>query len=102
MTRRHRCMTRKILFVVIAFSLSACGETGSGTSRAVEDFCKRADECNLLAPGISEDQCNENIGQCTDNLTESQAEDWTRDMNECEERSTCESWLACYNSVPYC
>jgi hypothetical protein len=74
-----------------------CG--GGGGGGVIEELCERGVECDV-APTYG--QCVDYMETCTDDLTDSQREQWFEQIDECLELSTCGAMVDCYNQVPWC
>lgn len=86
--------------IAIAITLSAgaaaCG--GGGDSSPVVDGCNRMDECNLLLPGISADECVEGVEVMLESRTPSARADWETLMNGCLQFESCDAFFQCVDN----
>lgn len=88
-----------ILAFFLACYLSAlpAADEGLGESRDVyQQFCDRADECNLLE-GMSVTECVEDYRDAVQDCTGTAEEDWEADVLDCIEENDddCGDWEAC-------
>ena len=79
------------------------GETLEEESPAPErSLCERSDECNVLEPGISVQDCTDLMLMCTDGLITSAYTDWTREVDRCLEFANCKNFMACAAELSDC
>jgi hypothetical protein len=79
----------------MALALACCGLTVAGCVTEEQRFCARADECNLLVEGLSEDECTDQFMSCTEDLTDPERADWDKLMGECLEFQACDNFRSC-------
>jgi hypothetical protein len=83
--------------IAAALALAACA-----TPSTVESFCARAQQCNDIPDGASEQDCIDIFGKCVDGLTTSQRSDWERMIDDCVSDNSCQLFERCYGAVPWC
>jgi hypothetical protein len=84
--------TVRALALLSVVALGACTPPAAGV-------CKRADECNVLAAGVSVEQCIENSNQYLDSLTASVRADCEKDLADALANASCEAFLVDYNAA---
>lgn len=77
------------------------GDTGTGDS-SEQSLCEKTDECNLLMPGTSVQDCSDLVGMCTGELLSSQYADWENEVADCLEFSNCQNFLGCVGELSAC
>jgi hypothetical protein len=82
-------------------STSADESTGSHVP-AEQLLCDRADECNLMAMGVSVQDCVDLQTMCTDELLTSQKTDWENLLGDCLELANCMNYSSCVLELPDC
>ncbi|MEJ7596585.1 MAG: hypothetical protein WKG01_01640 [Kofleriaceae bacterium] len=81
---------RTILFTLLA--LTACS-----SSSKTEEFCGRADSCNLLDGSVEE--CVEDLDVLLDDLAPSKRDELLFDVQECLDRPSCGGFSSCIASL---
>lgn len=86
-----------------ADSSSASAEDSTGSNVPAEQLlCERADECNLMAMGISVMDCVDLQTMCTDDLLTSQKTDWENLLGDCLDLANCMNYSNCVLELPDC
>ena len=76
----------------------ACGGEEDGPGDAVAAGCERLDECNALNPGISVDECVQEVDVALQSATPSERNDWATLMNGCLQFDTCNAFISCIDA----
>lgn len=77
-------------------------DTTGGTTPAEEELCQRADECNLLPPATSVQDCSDLTERCTRDLLSSQYADWQTEVNDCLGFANCQNFQSCVTELSAC
>jgi hypothetical protein len=114
--------------IALLFLVSACGSEDGGTSTTTvaatapgsagsdstgsaetgagalpeHELCARADECNVLEPGTSVQDCTDLEVMCTDELISSAYTDWNAEVEACLELANCQNFLNCATELSAC
>ena len=80
-----------IAIVAIA-TLSACS-----ASAMTEEFCHRADSCNLLSTSVNE--CIEDLDTALEELPPSQRDEIEHVVQQCLDRPSCSGFASCISSL---
>lgn len=92
----NSCFKQVLRFLApMAFVLAAA--CGGG---AVEDFCSKFDECNLLPAGQSAADCEDLTDAFLDNATSSQRSDCEDDLADCNDNESCINFGDCVARNP--
>lgn len=84
-------------------SESASADSSTGSTVASEQLlCDRADECNLIAVGISVQDCVDLETMCTASLLSSQHTDWENLLAGCLDLANCMNYSSCVLELPDC
>ncbi|HWM84661.1 MAG TPA: hypothetical protein VNO33_02460 [Kofleriaceae bacterium] len=87
-----------VLGLGIALSgLTAC-PGGGDDADAVTAGCERLDECNALRPGLSANECIEEVDVSLQGATPSERSDWETLMEGCLEFETCGAFISCVDA----
>ena len=96
----NKLVGRYIFLAVCLLTTLGCG-SDSDVKDAGHGFCEKLDDCNLLQPGVSVDDCNETFDDELDGLTSAErreAERETEEFNDCLELS-CGNFLQCVSAI---
>lgn len=77
-------------------------DSDGGQNSPEASLCERSDECNVLMPGISVQDCTDLEVMCTDDLITSAKQDWTAEVEECLELANCQNFLGCVSELSVC
>lgn len=69
---------------------------------AESKLCKRLDECNLMTPGWSVQDCTDFVTMCTSDLLTSEKVDWSNQAAGCLGFANCQNFSNCYDSIDRC
>lgn len=83
-------MTKLIMIASLLFA--ACGSASK-----TEEFCERADSCNIL--GGSVEECVEELDNALDDLTSSQREEVMFEVQKCLDRPSCDGFASCTRNL---
>lgn len=95
---------RIVLFSLIAavtLTTAACGGGGDDFESVSDELCHRFDECNAL-DGVSANECTSVISSCVSELSAGEERDWELDIQDCLDYSSCNTFIECYWTVPFC
>ena len=79
--------------LVIIIALLAGCDSASKT----EEFCNRAETCNLLRNSVEE--CVEDLDAALDDLPESDREELLYEVQECLDRPSCSGFRSCVEAL---
>lgn len=82
----------RLVLGIALFSLAACTSPSK-----TEEFCTRADSCNLLEGSVEE--CIEDLDSVLDQLPPSQRDELLYDVQSCLDRPSCDGFGGCINSL---
>ena len=78
------------------------GNDTSGGSSSEQSLCEKTDECNLLMPGTSTQDCTDLVVMCTGELLSPQYSDWENEVADCLGLSNCQNFLGCVGELSVC
>ena len=81
---------------------STTGASTTGSPPTEDALCEKTDECNLLMPGTSVQDCSDLVAMCTDDLLSSQYADWQNEVATCLDLSNCQNFLGCVGELSAC
>jgi monomeric isocitrate dehydrogenase len=84
-------MRRFIIFLLLA---PAC--TSRSTS---EQYCDRAQACNLLKPGISVEECVQDIDAKINQLPQTQRDELEYQVQQCLNHPACNGFASCVSAL---
>jgi hypothetical protein len=79
--------------IILCFALAGCFDSASKT----EEFCDRADSCNLLKGSVEE--CVEDLDSALEDLPRSKREELLYDVQECLDRPSCNGFATCIGDL---
>ena len=94
-------LRRTALALALGLTLTAavaCGGGDDGPGDAVAAGCERLDECNALNPGISVDECVQEVDVALQSATPNERNDWATLMNGCLQFDTCNAFISCVDA----
>jgi hypothetical protein len=83
---------RSILVVLGLMSLVACD-----SSSKTEEFCRRADTCNILNGSVEE--CVEELDTALGDLPSSQRDELMYEVQQCLDRPSCNGFSSCVGEL---
>lgn len=81
------------LIMIALLTLTGCFDSSSKT----EEFCKRADSCNILSRSVEE--CVDELDTALDDLTDAQREELMFDVQQCLDRPSCGGFRSCVEDL---
>ena len=80
----------RLLLTIVLFS--ACASPSK-----TEEFCTRADSCNVLEGSVEE--CIEDLDAALDRLSPSSRDELLYDVQQCLDRPSCDGFRTCISSL---
>lgn len=75
-------------------AVAACGGDG-GSDGAAASFCGRAAECDFLSAEYSQQECVDDLQKSLESATETQQDEWAKEMDECLGEDACQDFFNC-------
>jgi hypothetical protein len=82
----------RILFLVVISIGSGCGQ---GTP--IEQFCRRAQDCNLLSTSV--DECIDSLDQSRAQLTSADQGELDLSLQDCLDHPSCDGFHTCIQNL---
>jgi hypothetical protein len=83
-------MCRRWIVVIIALA-------GCDSASKTEEFCSRADSCNVLSGSVEE--CIEDLDVLLDDLPSSDREEVLYEVQKCLDRPSCSGFASCVQDL---
>ena len=80
---------------LVVFVLTAACAGGGSVSATVEEYCNRADDCNLLPLGTSIEDCTQQVDKLLESLTENERADYELGLKGCLALKSCSAFGDC-------
>jgi hypothetical protein len=84
---------RTIIVILLAGALAGCPSSASKT----EEFCERADSCNILKGSVEE--CVDELDTVLDDLSDAQRDELMYDVQQCLDRPSCGGFSSCVEDL---
>ncbi len=92
-----------ISLTLVFCAFVACNQDhGGGSPDTEQRLCERLDTCNYLEPGVSANDCADELRVCTGDLIQSQLSDWGRLASDCLDLANCKNFFSCQATLPDC
>jgi hypothetical protein len=82
----------RALILVIVSITSACA-----TESPIEEFCKRAQDCNILETSV--DECIDNLERQRDDLSSAQQGEIDLSVKQCLDHPSCDGFATCVSNL---
>ena len=86
MMKRYGLLGGLLLLTIVT---AGCGRN------LAREMCQRGGSCNLLVPGISVEECGDELQKVLDDLTTSKRADCEAQLAVCADKESCEGYLSC-------